>query len=375
MGAFATPAFADDTADVEVKLSGTTIAAGASGKAAFASLINNSKTTTATGLTITVDFSDLDTNLVDVVHFGGGCNEPVDNQLICGITPDELKPGEDFDVPVALVRKNTESSESAGSITISVETETTDPNLKNNTVTAPVTIGGNGPDLYVWAADVPVNQDGTTGTLQPGETGALVIEVGNQGDRAAGGFTVTATLPENATFDSVIVEQFPDDFAGCEFTASEAVCDWRDLPLIPVDQDESTEDDVFSAYTFALPVKVADDAEAGVNLTGGLAVVEGYQMSERMLARRAPQAVELPQGVEGVLAKDADWTDNSDEFTVFVKAADGNGGGGGLPVTGVQAGLLSGIGLAVVAAGGAMFLISRRRRVVLVTPGDEKPTA
>ncbi|MEV0732029.1 cell wall anchor protein [Polymorphospora sp. NPDC050346] len=375
MGAFATPAFADDTADVEVKLSGTTIAAGASGKAAFASLINNSKTTTATGLTITVDFSDLDTNLVDVVHFGGGCNEPVNNQLICGITPDELKPGEDFDVPVALVRKNTESAESVGSITISVETETTDPNLKNNTVTAPVTIGGNGPDLYVWADDVPVNEDGTTGSLSPGETGALLIEVGNQGDQPVAGFKVTTTLPDNATFDSNIVEQFPDDFVGCEFSGDKAVCDWDNLPLIPVDEDESTEDDAFSAYTFALPVKVADDAEAGVNLTGGVSTVEGYQMPERPMLRQAPPAVELPQGVEGIRGGDVDESDNTDEFTVFVKAADGNGGGGGLPVTGVQAGLLSGIGLAVVAAGGAMFLISRRRRVVLVTPGDEKPTA
>lgn len=374
VGAFATPAFADDTADVQVKLNGTTIAAGASGKAAIASLINNGPAT-ATGLTITVDFSKLNTRLVDVVNFGGGCDEPVDQKLICGITPDELKAGEDYDISVALVVTNEGVSpgDAAGAITISVETESSDPNLANNTVTAPVTIGDNGSDLYVWAADVPVNEDGTTGSLQPGETDALIIEVGNQGDEPVAGFKVTTTLPENATFDKVIVEQFPDDFAGCEFTADTAVCDWRNLPLIPADQDESTEDDHFSAYTFALPVKVADDAEAGVNLTGGVSTVEGYE-ADRPQLLRAPQPVKLPQGVEGTVAGDVDATDNTDEFTVFVAAAAG-GGGGGLPVTGVQASLLGGIGLAVVAAGGAMFLISRRRRVVMVTPGDEKPTA
>ncbi|GAB3818182.1 hypothetical protein [Micromonospora zhanjiangensis] len=53
----------------------------------------------------------------------------------------------------------------------------------------------------------------------------------------------------------------------------------------------------------------------------------------------------------------------------------GDGSGGGLPVTGVQAGLIGGVGLGVLLVGGVLFLLARRRRVVLVTPDDEKPTA
>ena len=66
--------------------------------------------------------------------------------------------------------------------------------------------------------------------------------------------------------------------------------------------------------------------------------------------------------------------DNAAAITITALGGGDGGSGGGLPVTGVQAGLIGGVGLAVVAAGGVMFLVARRRRVVLVNPGDEKPT-
>jgi hypothetical protein len=63
-------------------------------------------------------------------------------------------------------------------------------------------------------------------------------------------------------------------------------------------------------------------------------------------------------------------------FVVVVSAVGGSGGGAGdgLPVTGVRAGVLGGVGAAVVVAGAVLFLTARRREVVLVTPDDEKPT-
>jgi hypothetical protein len=54
---------------------------------------------------------------------------------------------------------------------------------------------------------------------------------------------------------------------------------------------------------------------------------------------------------------------------------DGGGDGGGLPVTGVQAGLIGGVGLGALLLGGVLFLLARRRRVVMVNPGDESPAA
>ncbi|WP_036390796.1 hypothetical protein [Micromonospora chokoriensis] len=55
-------------------------------------------------------------------------------------------------------------------------------------------------------------------------------------------------------------------------------------------------------------------------------------------------------------------------------SAGGGSGGGGLPVTGVQVGLIGGIGVIILLVGGALLVLSRRRKVVLVSPADEKST-
>lgn len=54
-------------------------------------------------------------------------------------------------------------------------------------------------------------------------------------------------------------------------------------------------------------------------------------------------------------------------------AAPDGSGGGGLPVTGVQVGLIGGVGAAVLLAGAALLLLSRRK-VVLVNPGQQRDT-
>ena len=74
---------------------------------------------------------------------------------------------------------------------------------------------------------------------------------------------------------------------------------------------------------------------------------------------------------------DIDPSDNVDGFAVLVAGPTGGSGGGtgddpGLPVTGPVAGTIGGIGGAVLVAGAIMFVMSRRRRVVLVTPDDGK---
>jgi LPXTG-motif cell wall-anchored protein len=64
---------------------------------------------------------------------------------------------------------------------------------------------------------------------------------------------------------------------------------------------------------------------------------------------------------------------HSAEFAALVALPGGNGGGGEeppLPNTGVQVGVIGGLGAAVVVAGAAMFMMARRRRVVTVAPGD-----
>ena len=63
-------------------------------------------------------------------------------------------------------------------------------------------------------------------------------------------------------------------------------------------------------------------------------------------------------------------SDKSNNTAAIVFATDGEGGGGGLPVTGAPVGLVAGIGGAVVALGLALMVVFRRRRLVLQVPQD-----
>jgi hypothetical protein len=49
----------------------------------------------------------------------------------------------------------------------------------------------------------------------------------------------------------------------------------------------------------------------------------------------------------------------------------GDGGGGGLPITGVKVSVIGGTGAAVLVAGVALLLFARRRRVQVVTPSED----
>ncbi len=377
VGAFAAPALADNSADLEVKVTGTTIAADASGKFATVSLINHSKTD-AKGILVTLDVSKLKTEMVELVD--ESCDPPKGGKILCGIEGDTIEAGADIDWAFPLVRKDKNLKGSAGTLTVTISHEGTDPNEKNNSATVEVVLSEeHGVDLAVGADDLrdAIDLDKSTKSpafsgelIHPGDAGALVVYVLNQGDRTAKGLKVSATLPKQVTFAEVE--------PGCVYTADNRgiTCDYAAAELVPAEQDKS--DDLASAgAAFWFPVKVSQDVTGPVTLTGGTATVVALDEVEVPpgFAALNKKPAELPANVELLDAsrfKDVDLSDNTDEFSVFV--AGNGGGGGGLPVTGAQAGLIGGIGLAVVVAGGALFMVSRRRRVVLVAPGDEKPT-
>ena len=70
----------------------------------------------------------------------------------------------------------------------------------------------------------------------------------------------------------------------------------------------------------------------------------------------------VAEGVEGLVAKLVVNDGKAQEFT-WVKPTDCGGAGGGLPTTGVNAGLLAGAALVLVSGGGGLFFLARRRRV------------
>ncbi|HEX5541768.1 MAG TPA: LPXTG cell wall anchor domain-containing protein [Micromonospora sp.] len=371
-GAFAAPALASDVADLAVEAAGGTIAADASGKFSKVTLINRSEDVDAAGILVTLDISKLDQNKVKFAD--KDCGKPENGLVFCGIEGDVIPAGARVDWLFPLERVAGATGD-AGKITVTIKHDGTDPNPKNDSVTLAVKVGDSGPDLMILADDVDqvveVNSNGKLqfkGALKPGDTTSLLYYVANHGDQAASGVKITIKLPEGVTFTEV-----EDD---CEYAEDNrsAVCTYENLPLIPADEDKSDKDEIYSAAGFYNLITVGSDVTAPAKLTGGTVSVEPL-VSRATLNALSATAPELPKGVEGMSAADVDASDNVDGYTVMVAKAGGGGGGGGtLPVTGAEAGLIGGIGLAVVVVGGVLFLMARRRRVVLVTPGDEKST-
>ncbi|MBX7269493.1 cell wall anchor protein [Micromonospora sp. Llam7] len=371
-GAFAAPALADDTVDLAIKATGTTIAVGAPGKDASVSLLNKSAVD-AENVLVALDISQLKTALVDIDE--SGCDPREDGWILCGIQGDTIRAGEDVDWFFPLTRKGTEVGP-AGSITAMILHAGTDPDESNNVVTVDVKVEGTGPDLTVLADDVrtAVKVDGGTitevGDLYAGNTGQLLYAAFNQGDQATSGLRIEVQLPEGATF----AEQEPDCTYNAEMTS--LTCEYSKAVLIPTAQDTDG-DDLYSGARFYNLVKVADGVQPS-SLTGGEVTIHSLAVEpESVGIMRAAATSALPENVTGVSGADVDPSDNTDDFAVVVAAKGGSGGGDngdgpGLPVTGPQAGLMGGVGVAVLVAGGVLVMAARRRRVVLVTPGDEK---
>ncbi|RLP95235.1 hypothetical protein EAD89_02025 [Micromonospora sp. BL4] len=387
------PAYAaDGGGDLEVSVSATTFVAGSSPKDFTMTVVNRGPDGAIWSLEY--DFSGLDDSMVKVESPTLlGCTR-TDDKLTC--QEGGLSVGHSYWqhnsfelVPVPGAKGE------AGSFTVAAVSDT-DPNPGNNTATVKVDVPAKGVDLVTLAEDVfQVADDGepTDEPVAPGGSSFVLGAVGNIGDTIAEGLKVSVALPRYVTFGEAE--------RGCTYGADNrtATCAYEDITLVPIDRDTSESDNIISVVGIVFPVTVAKDAPGPVVLDGG--VLSGYalkaedEVSTAVLARSA--TAELPKGLKTLSAedvkdvKDANVTDNTDQFKVHVGAAatgsEGSAGGeapggdqpggtgGGLPVTGVQAGLLGGVGAGVMVLGAALFLVSRRRRVVLTTPDDEVPTA
>ncbi|MEU2615823.1 hypothetical protein ABZ570_30270 [Micromonospora sp. NPDC007271] len=380
---FGAPAQAAGTeTDLAIDVVGTRVAEGASAKLAFAKVTNKGENTPSE-LGVRVDLSKVDFTKVAVFPFvEGECDEEEGGKGLTSVTcwadKESLPgPGETIDLPVALL-KATESLDKAYSAPVNFTVlSKDDTNKDNNSKSATVEFTKeSGADLAVMADDVKnavTVKNGkiqVAGDLHAGDTAQLIYDVWNQGDRATAGFKVTVKLPKGVTFTETEDE--------CEYATDKAslVCTYPELPFIPVEQWEGG-DDVLPGGTFYHLLSVGANVKAGA-LTGGTVSVEPI-LPAKTLGAQSLKIKNMPENMAPLQETDLDPSDNTDGYAVVVAAKGGVGGGegdgGGLPVTGAKAGLIGGIGVAVLAAGGAMFLVARRRRVVLVTPSDEKPAA
>ncbi|MBQ1023128.1 hypothetical protein [Micromonospora sp. C95] len=281
-------------------------------------------------------------------------------------------PGGTSDIPIDInVRGTPEPFEGTFEVEVGVAWGENGERITDKKTFPLAVVDDSAADLSVVAPDVKqsvrVGAGGrleTTGTLHPGETGAVRYRIVNHGRQAVSGVTVTLRLPEGVTFTRPPQECAVDD------DGRSTVCTYDSLALVPIGEDTEPNDDVHSAVELYNLVTVPADVEAPVTLGGGTVQVEG--LTEGISARATPEPAVLPANAVAVPAADVDASDNQDGYAVVVAAQkdDDNGGGGGLPVTGPQAGLIAGAGLAMVAAG-IVLLLARRRRSVAFVSGED----
>jgi hypothetical protein len=363
----ASPAYAASGVDLTVKVDSSKIAIGAPAKIFFAK-ITNLGDVTAEGLTVDIDLAGLDSSRVEATvgePIAEACDASAEDKITCTFGG-TLAADETFEFPLTLTPVAGAEPGSAGEFTVAVQPGEgqEDADTANNTTEVPVELVGSGGDIVVLAQDViaGVGENGKVLPVPPGETAPLFWLLANSGDTAVRGLTLTVELPEHVTF--------AEKFEGCVYSNG-------DRSVTCTAPDEILEPDTAIGPEEGWAVEVSADAPGPVNLAGtakgsASAVVEdGAQILSAPAKSATPEWCEEPADMPP--AAEVDEADNSDDFTVFIGAPAG-GGGGGLPVTGVQVGLIGGIGGGVLAVGAVLFLLARRRRVVLVTPGDETPT-
>ncbi|MEU0546380.1 hypothetical protein [Micromonospora sp. NPDC005979] len=326
-------------------------------------------------------------------HFGSGVGE-CDGDFggfYCRLSPEWIPgPGETVDVPVDAFVYGTAPHEGRFEVSVTIGPDM-DANPADNTRWIPLSLVDEPKaDLSSVARDVKesvrIGADGRptpTGTLNPGETGTVWQTVANQGRKTVNGVRVTLRLPKGVTFT-----RQPSQCVLADARQS-AVCTYPDLTLVPATEDTDPNDGIYSAVDLYNLVTTAASATAPATMRGGTVRVEGLAV-QSTTSRSTPANVELPENAVAVRVADADPSDNQDGFAVVLAAKNGGGaegggaegggaggeggggggggGDGGLPVTGTPLGLIGGIGLAALTAGGAMFLAARRRRTTLVTP-------
>ncbi|MCA2214609.1 cell wall anchor protein [Jidongwangia harbinensis] len=373
----ATPALAADV-DFGLNLTGTTIAADATGKLGMVAVTNHG-TTTPKAVNVIFDASKVDDSKIEI-YIDDECQFDENDIAVCGIDSEFIPgPGKTTELAVPLTRQDGASG-AAGKLTIKVEVEG-DSNKANDSKTVNVNVGGNGVDLGVYAPDV-TGVDQQTGEpndkdVKPGEVAVVWAYVWNRGDRIADGLRVEVQLPKNVVF--------ADKEQGCKYAGDNRSvrCDYKDFSLLPEDVTGGPSEE--SSTGFFFPVQVSADAKGPVALKGGEVTINALEQSavqagNKKSKRKSVRPANARPLTSAQAAKDVDATDNTDPFAVLVAGGTSTGGSGAgdgdddpsLPVTGPVAATVGGVGVAALVLGAFLFVTARRRRVVLVAPGDEK---
>ncbi|MGA4686179.1 cell wall anchor protein [Micromonospora sp. AB353] len=393
LGAAAGPAQAADKADLQLIPLSYQLAKGVTEAKAkpFKFQVNNTLgTVDAKGVRVTVETKGLKTGKVGVLVPAGCDIRGTTFSCLLGDLPAGTT--EDFGLPLF----STGGKGAAGTLTVSISAANGTGVL--DSVDHDVTVTEPGYDLTTWVQDVyaGVTVDGDDADeaglrpVRPGETVPLDWAVFNDGSKRATGIKYGIALPAGVTFAKLPDGCVEQNLGG----VLNAYCEDLGAVLKPGQY-----------YTADVRVTVGPDVtekllRPGILWAEGLDAAAGTPEEEPRVASSAQRRA----------FAETDDGDNSAVFDVFVDqspstpsptptaqptstptaqptptggatavptptAGGGTGGGtgdGGLPVTGMQVGLIGGIGAAVLAAGAALMMLARRRKVVLVAPGEER---
>ena len=393
LGVAAGPAQAADKADLQLIPLSYQLAKGVTEAKAkpFKFQVNNTLgTVDAKDVRVTVETKGLKTAKVGVLVPAGCDIRGTTFSCLLGDLPAGTT--EDFGLPLF----STGGKGAAGTLTVSISAANGSGVL--DSVDHDITVTDPGYDLTTWVqdvyADVAVDGDdaGEVGLrpVRPGQTAPLDWAVFNDGSENATGISYGITLPAGVTFAKLPEGCVEQNLGG----PANAYCEDLGAVLKPGQY-----------YTADVRVTVGADVTEKL-LRPGFVWAAGLDS-----AAGTPE--EKPKAATSAQRRafsEADDGDNTAQFDVFVDqspstpsptptagptstptaqptptggttavptptAGGGTGGGtgdGGLPVTGMQVGLIGGIGAAVLAVGAALMMLSRRRKVVLVAPGEER---
>ncbi|WFE37938.1 PT domain-containing protein [Micromonospora sp. WMMD998] len=392
LGAVTGPAHAAGEADLSLIPLSYQLAKGVDEAKAkpFKFQVNNTiGTVDAKGVRVTVETKGLKTEKVGVL-VPDGCTV-TGTAFSCLLGDLAAGTTEDFGLPLF----STGGRGAAGTLTVSISAANGDGIL--DSVDHDITVTAPGYDLTTWVQDVyaDVDVDGDEAgeadlrPVRPGETAPLDWAVFNDGSKKATGVGYGITLPAGVTFAELPEGCEEQDLGG----VAHAYCADRGAVLKPG-----------QFYTAGVRVKVGADVTEKL-LRPGIIFASGLDSA----AGEPEEAPRVASSAQRRAFSEVDDGDNTAQFDVFVDPSaepspsptvtptaeptaeptpsgsvtpvptpttgGGTGGGsgdGGLPVTGMQVGLIGGIGAVVLAAGAALLMLSRRRKVVLVAPNEER---
>ena len=149
---------------------------------------------------------------IDVANLPPGCiaDTPTQGSVSCDLGTVSAGGSSSIDIPVVVDPSAPANATLTGG-TVDVSSGAADPNPADNSQPAEVTTGTAESDLDISVVSSP--------TLQPGQSGEIVLNVVNLGPSSSGAFDVTFTLPPGVAFDPDAPN--PD---GCDVAGTVVTC-------------------------------------------------------------------------------------------------------------------------------------------------------